>query len=171
MVAQPSGARHSAGGKEWIVYAIGSAVFAACVSILGKLGIEGVESNLGVAIRTSVVLVMAWVLVAVQKRRDWSVPSPGRNWMILLSVAPLARPGYATTGRFSRGRSAPWRPLTDERTCHRRLFLFLPPRTAEPQGRRRAACDDRGDRDDGTAVAASQFLHRLSEGQGGGHLV
>lgn len=85
MVAQPSGAQHSAGGK-WLVYAVGSAVFAACVSILGKLGIEGVESNLGVAIRTSVVLVMAWVLVAVQKKTGLVRTIARRElWMILLS--------------------------------------------------------------------------------------
>ena len=46
-------------GKSWIFYAIGSAVFAALTSILGKVGISGVESNLGTAIRTGVVLVMA----------------------------------------------------------------------------------------------------------------
>ena len=50
-------------GKSWFVYAALSAVFAALTSILGKLGIEGVESNLGTAIRTGVVLVMAWVVV------------------------------------------------------------------------------------------------------------
>ncbi len=49
----------------WLPYAIGSAVFAALTSILGKVGIEGVESNLGTAIRTGVVLVMAWVMVFV----------------------------------------------------------------------------------------------------------
>lgn len=52
-------------GKSWFWYAIGSAVFAALTSILGKIGISGVESNLGTAIRTGVVLVMAWVMVLV----------------------------------------------------------------------------------------------------------
>ncbi len=50
-------------GKSWLLYAVGSAVFAALTSILGKVGISGVESNLGTAIRTGVVLVMAWVMV------------------------------------------------------------------------------------------------------------
>lgn len=49
----------------WLVYAIGAAVFASLTSILGKIGIEGIESNLGTAIRTIVVLVMAWVIVFV----------------------------------------------------------------------------------------------------------
>lgn len=52
-------------GKSWLLYAIGSAVFAALTSILGKIGITGVESNLGTALRTMVVLVMAWIVVGV----------------------------------------------------------------------------------------------------------
>lgn len=52
-------------GKGWMFYAFGSAVFASLTSILGKIGIEGVESNLGTAIRTAVVLVMAWIMVLV----------------------------------------------------------------------------------------------------------
>lgn len=50
-------------GKNWMLYAVGSAVFASLTSILGKVGISGVESNLGTAIRTCVVLVMAWIMV------------------------------------------------------------------------------------------------------------
>ena len=49
--------------KMWIFYAILSAVFAAATSILAKVGIEGIDSNLATAIRTAVVLVMAWGLV------------------------------------------------------------------------------------------------------------
>ena len=50
----------------WLPYAIGSAVFAALTSILAKIGITGVESNLGTAIRTGVVLVMAWLIVLMK---------------------------------------------------------------------------------------------------------
>lgn len=50
-------------GRSYIVYAVLSAVFAALTSILAKVGISGVESNLGTAIRTSVVLIMAWGIV------------------------------------------------------------------------------------------------------------
>ena len=56
----------SDGKKEhgpWMLYAILSAVFAALTSILAKVGISGIESNLGTAIRTGVVLVMAWIIV------------------------------------------------------------------------------------------------------------
>ncbi len=49
----------------WLAYAVASAVFAALTSILGKVGIAGVESNLGTALRTVVVLVMAWIVVLV----------------------------------------------------------------------------------------------------------
>lgn len=52
-------------GRSWLFFAIGSAVFASLTSILGKIGISGVESNLGTAIRTGVVLIMAWVMVPV----------------------------------------------------------------------------------------------------------
>ncbi len=51
--------------KSWFIYAVGSAVFASLTAILGKIGISGVESNLGTAIRTGVVLLMAWVMVFV----------------------------------------------------------------------------------------------------------
>lgn len=50
-------------GQGWLFYAVGSALFASLTAILGKVGISGVESNLGTAIRTGVVLVMAWVMV------------------------------------------------------------------------------------------------------------
>lgn len=49
--------------KDWLLYAVLSAVFASLTAILGKIGIEGVDSNLGTAIRTTVVLLMAWLMV------------------------------------------------------------------------------------------------------------
>ena len=56
---------------SWLLYAAGSAVFASLTAILGKIGISGVESNLGTAIRTGVVLVMAWIMVFVSgKQRE-----------------------------------------------------------------------------------------------------
>ena len=56
--------------RTYIFYAIGSAVFAALTSILGKVGITGVESNLGTAIRTVVVLIMAWVIVFMKGKQS-----------------------------------------------------------------------------------------------------
>lgn len=57
---------NSASGKGYLLYAVGSAVFAAATSILAKAGISGVESNLATAIRTAVVLVMAWLTVIIK---------------------------------------------------------------------------------------------------------
>ena len=54
----------------WLVYAVFSAVFAALTSILGKVGITGVESNYGTAIRSVIVLIMAWIVVFVTKKQD-----------------------------------------------------------------------------------------------------
>lgn len=54
----------------WLVYAILSAVFASLTAILGKVGIAGIDSNLGTAIRTMVVLVMAWLMVLVSGKRQ-----------------------------------------------------------------------------------------------------
>lgn len=63
--------KEKSGKHGWMFYAIGSAVFASLTAILGKVGISGVESNLGTAIRTAVVLVMAWAMVLISgKRRE-----------------------------------------------------------------------------------------------------
>ncbi|MGM9947307.1 EamA family transporter [Floccifex sp.] len=56
--------------NSWLLYAIGSAVFASLTSILGKVGITGIESNLGTAIRTIVVLIMSWVMVFVSGKQE-----------------------------------------------------------------------------------------------------
>mgnify|MGYP000962525273 CR=1 FL=1 len=56
-------------GRQWLGYAVLSAIFAALTAILGKIGIEDVESNLGTAIRTLVVLAMAWLMVFLQGKQ------------------------------------------------------------------------------------------------------
>lgn len=58
------------GNSRWLLYAVLSAVFASLTSILAKVGIDGVESNLGTAIRTCVVLVMAWIVVFVTGKQN-----------------------------------------------------------------------------------------------------
>ena len=55
--------------KGWMIYAVLSAIFAAATSILAKIGIDGVESNLGTALRTIVVLAMAWAVVFVKGKQ------------------------------------------------------------------------------------------------------
>lgn len=54
--------------RRWLIYALLSALFASLTSILAKVGITGVESNLGTAIRTGVVLIMAWLVVLIKNR-------------------------------------------------------------------------------------------------------
>ena len=75
--------------KSWLIYAILSAVFASLTSILGKIGIDGVESNLGTAIRTGVVLVMAWLIVFVKGKQHAlrSVPKKELGFLILSGLA------------------------------------------------------------------------------------
>lgn len=66
-------------GRGWLFYAAASAVFASLTSILGKIGISGVESNLGTAIRTVVVLVMAWVMVFASGKQHTIKEIPPRE--------------------------------------------------------------------------------------------
>lgn len=65
MISRKESEKKGKKGNSWLLYAILSAVFASLTAILGKVGIEGVDSNLGTAIRTTVVLVMAWLIVMI----------------------------------------------------------------------------------------------------------
>lgn len=71
------------GSVKWMIYAVFSAVFASLTSILGKIGIEGVESNLGTAIRTVVVLVMAWLVVFVSGKQDGLRHIDKKSWIFI----------------------------------------------------------------------------------------
>ena len=55
---------------SWFIYAVLSAIFASLTAILGKIGISGIDSNLGTAIRTTVVLAMAWLMVLLKRKTD-----------------------------------------------------------------------------------------------------
>ena len=68
----------------WFVFAILSAVFAALTSILAKVGIEGVNSNLATAIRTVVVVVMAWVMVFITNTQTGIVDISKKSWVFLI---------------------------------------------------------------------------------------
>jgi len=70
--------------NKWLLYAFGSAIFASLTSVLGKIGIAGVESNLGTAIRTIVVLVMAWIVVFVTKKESEIKNIDKKSWKFLL---------------------------------------------------------------------------------------
>ena len=76
----------------WLWYALGSAVFASLTAILGKVGISGVESNLGTAIRTGVVLVMSWVMVFVTGKQEDLKAIP-RNELGFICLSGLATGG------------------------------------------------------------------------------
>lgn len=73
----------------WLIYAVLSAIFASLTAILGKIGIEGVESNLGTAIRTCVVLVMAWIVVFVTGKQHTvrNVPKKELGFICLSGLA------------------------------------------------------------------------------------
>ncbi len=73
----------------WFVFAILSAVFAALTSILAKVGIDGVNSNLATALRTGVVLVMAWAMVFVTGAQG-GISSIGKKSWIFLLLSGLA---------------------------------------------------------------------------------
>jgi len=75
--------------RSWIIYAVGAAVFAAATSILAKIGIEGVESNLGTAIRTIVVLIMAWAIVFM-KGKGGQVKKIDRRELMFISLSGIA---------------------------------------------------------------------------------
>lgn len=75
-------------GRSWLFYAVLSAVFASLTSILGKIGISGVGSNLGTAIRTIVVLIMAWVMVFVTKKQS-ELKKIDRKSMIFICLSGL----------------------------------------------------------------------------------
>ena len=67
----------------WLVCAILSAVFAAATSILAKVGIEGVGSNLATAIRTMVVVVMAWIMVLITNQQGGISGITPKSWLFL----------------------------------------------------------------------------------------
>ena len=78
----------------WLAYAFGAAIFAALTAILGKVGIEGIESNLGTAIRTVVVLIMAWLIVFLTKKEKTIKEIDQKSWLFLILS------GFATGGSW-----------------------------------------------------------------------
>lgn len=68
----------------WFAFALGSAVFAALTTIFAKVGIEGVDSNLATAVRTLVVLVMAWAIVLVTGVQGGLASISAKSWIFLV---------------------------------------------------------------------------------------
>ena len=68
----------------WLVFAILSAVFAALTSILAKVGIEGVDSNLATAVRTVVVVAMAWIMLFITNAQSGLLQIGRKSWIFLI---------------------------------------------------------------------------------------
>ena len=92
MIEKEPSAGEKPRGRGWMIYALLSAVFASLTSILGKLGIEGVESNLGTAIRTGVVLLMAWLIVFIKGEQHTLRQIPRRE-LCFICLSGLATGG------------------------------------------------------------------------------
>ena len=89
--------------KAWLIYAVFSAVFASLTSILAKIGIENVESNLGAkAIRTCVVLIMAWIVVFVSGKTAYNQRHSQKEliFICLSGIATGASHGYVIIKRL-----------------------------------------------------------------------
>ncbi|MEG0950907.1 MAG: EamA family transporter [Niameybacter sp.] len=85
LMIQKNGAQHTTPtNKTWFLYAVGAAVFASLTSILGKVGIQGIDSTLGTAIRTIVILIMAWVVVFVTGKQRTIQYIDKKSWLFLI---------------------------------------------------------------------------------------
>ena len=89
MIQKKEGVEKVVKGKAWLIYALLSALFASLTSILGKVGIENVESNLGTAIRTIVVLIMSWIIVFATKKQS-DVKKIDKRSLIFLILSGIA---------------------------------------------------------------------------------
>ena len=94
LMIQKKETKEKAEDKKWLLYAVGSAVFASLTSILGKIGIQDINSNLGTAIRTAVVWVMAWIVVFVTGKQNTVNNIDRKSWLFLILS------GFATGGSW-----------------------------------------------------------------------
>ena len=89
MVKKKGSQDKKAKNKIWLLYAILSAIFASFTSILAKVGIENIDSNLGTAIRTSEVLIMAWLIVFLQKKHKY-IRSINKNNFVFIGLSGIS---------------------------------------------------------------------------------
>lgn len=82
-------AGETAKDRSWVLYAFLSAIFASLTSIFGKIGIENVESNLGTAIRTGVVLLMAWLIIFIQGKQT-KLKTIDKRELMFISLSGMA---------------------------------------------------------------------------------
>lgn len=83
MISKQEVEKNQPDSKQWLLFAVLSAVFASLTSIFGKIGVEQVESNLGTAIRTVVVLVMAWLMVFITGEQKGLRKISRKSWIFL----------------------------------------------------------------------------------------
>ena len=83
VIARKGGDKNQVRSRSWLLFAVLSAVFASLTSIFGKIGVENIESNLGTAIRTVVVLAMAWVMVFVSGKQREMKGISKKSWLFL----------------------------------------------------------------------------------------
>lgn len=83
LMIQKKETKNKTSGHTWFIYAWGSAVFASLTSILGKIGITDIDSNLGTAIRTWVVLIMAWFIVFMKGKQGEIRTIDRRSWKFI----------------------------------------------------------------------------------------
>ena len=83
MITRKGGDKNQVRSRSWLLFAVLSAVFASLTSIFGKIGVENIESNLGTAIRTVVVLAMAWVMVFVSGKQREMKGISKKSWLFL----------------------------------------------------------------------------------------
>lgn len=110
MIQKREGRAEQPGNSGWLAAALLSAVFASLTAILGKIGIQGVESNLGTAIRTCVVLAMAWLLVR-ESRSIWGELRQRAGFSSLFRGLQQELPGCVITGPCRTGLPVSWFPL------------------------------------------------------------
>ena len=89
MMVEKKQSGHKKEHSAWMIYAVLSALFAALTSILAKIGISDVESNLGTAIRTGVVLVMAWIIVFVKGKQD-QIRTLDKKELVFIALSGIA---------------------------------------------------------------------------------
>lgn len=92
MIQKKEGLEKVVRGKAWLIYALLSAIFASLTSILGKVGIENIESNLGTAIRTIVVFIMAWGIVFATKKQG-DIKKINKKSLIFLILSGISTGG------------------------------------------------------------------------------
>ena len=76
-------------GRSWLIYALLSALFASLTTILGKIGVSGIDSNIGSTVRTAVVLVMAWLVVFIQKKES-GLRQMDRRELLFIIISGIA---------------------------------------------------------------------------------